>query len=242
MLPRKGHPHNLRLHGALLIALGIIFFGSLVLAAQFPLRPYDWRHTVISSLGSPRDNPRGYVIACAGVAVSGLLLLPFAGYLRDRLAPFAPRLVRWAALFLRLAAIGMTLSAVIVPGHYRILGLARTHEHLAQVSAVAFCLSLILYFAALLRMPGRFVWIRIFTGVIVLLPVTSLIVSRLALWLSYDFAGPQMYQAIKTSLWSSLALWEWVGAGCIFLFLGLLVLGIYSEPVGSNSSDVSSSK
>jgi hypothetical protein len=107
---------------------------------------------------------------------------------------------------------------------------------------VAFCLALIFFFAALLRLPRRLQWIRVLGSMMVLLPVTALIVSRLALWLSADLASPQTYAAIKASLWSSLALWEWIGAGSIYLFLCLLTIGLHSASVDSNSSDVSSSK
>jgi hypothetical protein len=225
-----------------LAALGITFFGSLLLAAQYSPHPYDWRHAVISSLASPRDNPHAYLLACAGLAVSGLLLLPFASFLNDRFGPSAPNLTRWAGRFFRLAAICLTLSAVIVPGHYRVLGIGRTHEHFAQISAVAFCLALIFYFAALLRLPRQWTGLRVVVASLVLLPVTALAVSRLSLWLSYDFLSPKIYESIKASLWSSLALWEWIGAACIYAFLGVLTLGIYSPGVGSSSSDVSSSR
>ena len=57
--------------------LGGSFFGSLSLAAAFFPHGYDWGYTVISSLASPRDNPHGYWIASAGLALSGLLLIPF---------------------------------------------------------------------------------------------------------------------------------------------------------------------
>jgi len=123
------------------IGLGACFFGSLIVAAIFFPHGYDWRDTVISSLASPRDNPHAYWIACAGLAVSGLLLIPFPFFLQKRLEPFAPKLTTWAGNFFLLGAICLTLSALIVPGHYRILGIGRSHEHLAQISSVGFCIS-----------------------------------------------------------------------------------------------------
>jgi len=41
-------------------------------------RPVHLRDAMISGLLSPTDNPRGYVIASAGTALCGLLLLPVA--------------------------------------------------------------------------------------------------------------------------------------------------------------------
>jgi len=204
------------------VGLGAFFFGSLILAAAFFPRAYDWRYDVISALASPRDNPRAYWMACAGLAVSGLLLISFVFFLRKRLGPFAPRLTAWAGKFFLLGAICLTLSALIVPGHYRILGMGRSHEHLAQISSVAFCLALVLYLGAFLRLPSPPLSLRALAGVVVILPVTALMVSRLSLFLAYEFSSLMVYHAVKISLWSSLALWEWIGAICLYLFLGLM--------------------
>lgn len=214
-------------HPAVLWAgLGVCFFGSLIGAATFFPLGYDWRHTVISSLASPRDNPHAYGMACAGLAFSGLLLIPFPFLLQTRLEPFAPKLTVWAGRLFLLGAIALTLSALIVPGHYRLLGLSRWHEHLAQISSVAFCLSLLLYGGALLRLPPSLLLLRALAGLVVVLPVTALVASRLSLWLAYAFSSTAVYQAVKGSLWSSLALWEWIGACCIYAFLGLMTLAM----------------
>jgi hypothetical protein len=58
-------------------ALGLSFFGSLLLAAHFFPRPYQWRWDVMSKLAEPKFNPHAYLIACGGLAVSGLLLAAF---------------------------------------------------------------------------------------------------------------------------------------------------------------------
>jgi hypothetical protein len=210
------------------LLLGVVFFPPLVLAAYLSPRAYDWEHTVISTLDSPRDNPHAYGIACAALAISGLLLLPFATLLQESTSRASWRMSRWAAGFLRLGGISMTGSALLVPGHYRVLGLARMHEHLAQIAAVSFCLALLGASAVLMRVPHRARWVLPVAAVLVLLPVTALVVSRLALWLSWDFAARSTYEAIKASLWSSLALWEWIGAASIYAFLGLLVIADFS--------------
>ncbi len=217
-----------------LIALGACFFGSLAWAAACFPKAYDWRYTVISSLASPRDNPHAYWIASAGLAVTGLVLLPFPFFLQKRLGRFAPHLMAWGGRFFVLGAISLTLSALIVPGHYRLLGIGRTHEHLAQISSVGFCLSLILYLGTILRLPPSLFLIRVMSVVAVILPVTALIVSRLSLFLAYECCSPMVYRAVKASLWSSLALWEWVGAVSIYLFLALT---IYALPEGDLQSE-----
>ena len=208
------------------VMLGVWSFGMLALAETFFPRQYDWQHVVISSLASPRDNPHAYVIACAGLAGTGLLLIPFASLLRERLAPFAPKLTAWAGRFFLLGAISLALSAIIVPGHYRVLGIGRTHEHLAQISSVAFCLALILYFAAVLRLRPAFAALRLAVGVIAVLPITAFVTNRATVFCTYTLSSPDQYRAIKASYWSSLALWEWLAALSIYLFLGLVTFSI----------------
>ena len=224
------------IQGALILILGAIFFGSLIWAAKLFPKHYDWRRTVMSSLSSPRDNPQGYRIACAGLAFSGLLLLVFPSRLQSRFRPFAPRLALWAGRFLFLGAIGLFLAAVIVPGHYRILGIGRSHEHFAQIASVCFCVALILYFGALLRCSITPHWIRAFALVAVFLPVMALVVSRLILMLSFKFASDAAYHAIRASLWSSLALWEWTGAVSLYSFLALMTLMPEDEKPSSGIS------
>jgi hypothetical protein len=212
------------------LALGLTFFGSLSLAALFFPKPYDWRHTVISSLASPRDNPHAFGIACSGLAASGLLLIPFVAALKARLHPYAPKLTACAGAFLLSSAVLLVLSALVVPGHYRFLGLARTHEHLAQVASVAFCLALLFYLAAVLRLPNALPWFRPTVAAVVLAPVTALITSRLALLLAYEYLPNPVYLATKASLWSSLALWEWIGAVSVYLFLALVIFILPGHP------------
>jgi len=200
------------------IGLGACFLGSQILAASFFPHGYDWRYIAISSLASPRHNPHAYWIASTGLMVSGLLLIPFAFFLQQRLKPFAPKPTAWAGNIFLLGAICLTLSAMIVPGHHRILGVS--HEHLAQISAAAFCLSLVLCLGAILRLPSSLFLLRLAAAFVAILPVTGLIVSQLSLRLyEFSFSAPH---AAQDSLWGSLALWEWIGAFCLYLFLGLL--------------------
>src|SRR5205823_12718758 len=77
---------------AVLLALIFFsFFGTLTASAWMFPKNYDWRYRVISNLLSPRDNPSHYWMAASGLALTGLLMLPFAGYLRRHLGVIAPR-------------------------------------------------------------------------------------------------------------------------------------------------------
>src|SRR5438876_10117487 len=78
----------------LAVLLGLIFFsffGMLTASAWMFPKNYDWRYRVISNLLSPRDNPSHYWMAAGGLALTGLLMLPFAGYLRRHLGVIASR-------------------------------------------------------------------------------------------------------------------------------------------------------
>jgi hypothetical protein len=208
------------------IALGGWFLGTIGLAAAFFPRRYDWQHVVISSLASPRDNPYAYGIGCLGLAGTGLLLIPFASFLRERLAPFAPRITHAASGLFLLGAISLVLTAIVVPGHYRLLGFGRSHEHLAQISSVAFCLSLPLYFAAVRTLPSKFSKLRLAVALVAILPLTAFVANRVALLLTYAFFSPDAYRAAKAYYWSSLALWEWTAILSIYLFLGIMIFNL----------------
>ena len=77
-------------------------FGILVVAVWLYPKSYDWRYTSISQLLYPRNNPEFHAIASVSVALSGVLMLPFAGYIRRRLRGAAPTAATaGAALFFR---------------------------------------------------------------------------------------------------------------------------------------------
>jgi hypothetical protein len=202
-------------------ALGLAFFGSLLLAAHFFPRPYQWRWDVMSKLAEPEFDPHAYLVACGGLALSGLLLSGFPSMLRRRLAFAAPAAVRWAGWFLYGAAVFLTLSGV-VPGH--VSGLGRWHERLAHVYGGAISLSMLGYFAAALRLPRRFALQRLAGIFLIVLPLTGFVVSQLSLIFGSDFVSRAAYHALKMNLWNSLALWEWTAAVGTYIYIGLLLM------------------
>src|SRR5881275_149626 len=81
----------------LLALIFLSFFGTLSLSAWMFPDNYDWRYRVISSLLSPRDNPRHYWLAASGLALTGVLMLLFAEHLRRHLQSIAPRMAKMSA-------------------------------------------------------------------------------------------------------------------------------------------------
>jgi hypothetical protein len=79
---------NLTRKTLLFVVVPLIFlsyFGTLAFAIfRFP-EAYDWRNSVISHLISPRNNPEFHSVPSFGMAITGLLMIPFAGYINRRL-------------------------------------------------------------------------------------------------------------------------------------------------------------
>jgi len=53
-------------------------------------KPFDLKAAVISNLISPEDNPHGYGVAAAAIAVSGILLVPTVILFCQQLRKIAP--------------------------------------------------------------------------------------------------------------------------------------------------------
>src|SRR5437762_11017856 len=115
---------------AVLLALIFFsFFGTLTASAWMFPQNYDWRYRVISNLLSPRDNPNHYWLAASGVALTGLLMLPFAGLLRRHLEVIAPRAANISAGTFTAGIIALICACFVVPQHtHDVLGVRRVPE------------------------------------------------------------------------------------------------------------------
>jgi hypothetical protein len=81
---------------------------------MFP-KGYDWRYRVISNLLSPRDNPQHYRLAACGLVLSGLLMIPFAIHLNQKLNLVSQSGARMAAGMFLLGIIALIVDCFIVP-------------------------------------------------------------------------------------------------------------------------------
>ena len=94
------------------IIFAIIITTAMVSNLLFPTA-YDWRYMVISSLMSSTENPQGFMYLSAGVAATGILLIPLIGYLFRRLKLICRWTTSAGIAFLILGIVGMVLTGMI---------------------------------------------------------------------------------------------------------------------------------
>ncbi len=208
----------------LLAGLAFSFFGLLSLGAALFPGPYDWKYRVISSLASPKDNPHFYGLARVGLGLTGVILWRFAHYLYLATARATPRFAIWSYRLHRIGAFFLVLAAVISSAN-RWFGWHRLHEDLAELAGLFLGLAFVGWTYGLVKSPAAAQRMGLKLALILLtfFPLGGLLLSRGALFLAYLHDSRSDYEAFKHSLFCSLALWEWMGAGCIYLFLALAV-------------------
>jgi hypothetical protein len=94
----------------------VAYFGSLTLAIWMFPAPFDWRTRSMSKLLYPRNNPQFHAIGSVGVAVAGLLTIPFAGYIGRRLRVISPVPAELGALAFGAGAISLILPTASLSG------------------------------------------------------------------------------------------------------------------------------
>src|SRR5260370_40700720 len=129
---------------ALLALIFLSFFGTLTLSASMLPKSYAWRYSVISHLLSPRDNPTHYRLAAGGLELTGLLMLPFAGYLRRQLGMIAPRGALVCSGSFLAGIVALICACFVVPQHtHDVLRIRRLHELLGRSAAGFLALAMI---------------------------------------------------------------------------------------------------
>ena len=209
----------------LLVLIFLSFFGTLSLSASMFPNNYDWRYRVISSLLSPRDNPHHYRLAASGLALAGVLMLPFAEHLRRHLQSIAPRMAKMSAAAFTLGIVALISACFVVPQHlHETLGIRRLHELLGRSAAGSFAVAMLC--GCWCAWNGRaqnstaatLFWIWSLVTVLPLIGLLGsealLLLTRLEPW----WAG-SIRNALRHSVFWHLGFWEWTGAGAIFAFL-----------------------
>src|SRR5215470_2806804 len=209
---------------AVLLALIFLsFFGTLTVSAWMFPQNYDWRYRVISNLLSPRDNPDHYWLAASGLALTGFLMLPFAGHLRRNLGVIAPRSSNLSAAIFTMGIIALLCACFVVPQHlHEVLGVRRLHELLGR-SAAGF-LAIGMLCACWCAWKGRSLFApRLFCvwSSVTLLPLVGIFLSESLLVLTrlkLSWAMP-IRSALRHSVFWHVGFWEWTGAVAMFVFL-----------------------
>lgn len=223
----------------LLALIFLCFFGTLTLSAWMFPHPYDWRYRVISKLLSPRDNPEHYRLGAIGMSLSGVFMLPFAGYLRHQLRVFAPRMATVTAGAFVLGAIGLICASFVVPQHvHPTLGIRRLHELLGHLCAGFFGLAMSCgcWCASKIRPQNRAAAALFWSWLLVTAsPLVGLFGSETLFLLTR--VDSRWAQAIRDRLRDSvlwhLGFWEWTGAAGIFVFLCAAVFLIPAQGYGA---------
>jgi hypothetical protein len=211
---------------AVLLALIFFsFFGTLIASAWMFPQNYDWRYRVISNLLSPRDNPSHYLIAASGLALTGLLMLPFAGYLQRRLGVITPRAANISAGTFTAGIIALICACFVVPQHtHDVLGVRRLHELLGRSAAGFLAMGMLCSCWCAWKGRGQnlfaaqLFWIW---SLVTLLPLVGIFFSEsllLLMRLEPSWATP-IHSALRHSMFWHLGFWEWTGAVAVFLFL-----------------------
>lgn len=221
--------------GVLLALIFLAFFGTLTLSASMLPHRYDWRYRVISNLLSPRDNPGHYRLAAIGMSLSGVFMLPFAGYLRHHLGLFSPRMAAVSAGAFVLGTIALICASFVVPQHvHPILGIQRLHEVLGHLSAGFFAIAMLAgcWCASKVRAEDSagawlfWSWLFVTGG-----PLIGLF-GRETLLLLMRFEptwGTLIWRALQDSVFWHLGFWEWTGAAGLFVFLCAAVIFIPAQ-------------
>ncbi len=201
----------------------VFFFGSLALAVALLPRAYDWRVMSISQLLYPRVNPEFHFIPAIGLALSGVLLLPFAGYVKRRLGFDSPVVRAGAALFAG-GAVCLVLASVITshPLHGRAT-VPKLHEVLGRAAGVGLGVGILLFEFYALRQRHRtgsdLVSRRlVFWWSLITWPVVVLLLLRLIIGVHFQILEP-FARTLKQSVAWHLGFWEWIGSVAVIMFL-----------------------
>jgi len=201
-------------------------FGILVVAVWLYPKSYDWRYTSISQLLYPRNNPEFHAMASVSVALSGVLMLPFAGYIRRRLRGAAPTAATAGAVLFFAGCICLTLSGLIVSHPAQGTSpFPKLHETLARISVIGIGTGILVFNACATRgyfqaTPGQPLRRRrlLVSWNLLTLPAIPIVVTWLVIRICLKKSGPT-HHAIATSAAWHLGFWEWIGSAAIVLFL-----------------------
>jgi hypothetical protein len=202
------------------------YFGVLGLAVVLFPGAYDWRTMSISKLLYPRLNPQFHYVAAIGIAATGLLMIPFAGYIHRRSRTVCPVAAAVAAVLFAGGCICL-IFAGLVSSHPLQGGssVPRLHERLARAAAIGIGVGSIIFNACAIKdyfnpAAATKCYRRslIISWSLLTLPAILVLVLRLVMFARLPSLDP-FYQTWRGSIAWHLGFWEWVGSAAVILFL-----------------------
>jgi hypothetical protein len=201
----------------------IFFFGSLGVAVALLPQSYDWRMKSISQLLYPQVNPQFHFIPATGIALAGLFLLPFAGYIKRRLGIDSP-VVRAGSAFFASGAVCVILASLINshPLHGRAT-IPQLHEVLGRVGGIGLAVGMLTFeFYGLWRCcsgkGGLLSYRLIFWWSAITWPAVILLVFRFIIGAHFKFLESFTRSLKQSAVWH-LGFWEWIGSVLVIMFL-----------------------
>jgi hypothetical protein len=204
----------------------ISYFGILGLAVWLYPESYDWRYISISKLLYPRNNPEFHYIASASVAVTGVLMIPFAGYIQRRLRRAAPAVVMFGAILFFGGCICLTLAGLIASHPARgVSRLPKLHEILARISVIGIGVGTLMFTVCATRgylrpEPGRRPYRRglVISWNLLTMPALLITVSWLMIRIFLKKSARAHHVIVTSAAWN-LGFWEWIGSVAVVAFL-----------------------
>jgi hypothetical protein len=218
----------------LFILLPLVFvshFGILGLAILLYPDRYDWRYLSISKLLYPLTNPQFHYIASFGVALTGVLVAPFAGYIRRRLRSRAPQAANLAATLFFGGCICLTAAGLIAshPVHGK-SQLPQLHSTLARISVIGIGVGMVLFNvcatrACSLAAPKEAAQRRhlVIAWNLLTIPVILIFITWMLIRIFLKRSSPAYHALASSALWK-VGFWEWIGSVVIIAFLVCAVL------------------
>ena len=196
--------------------IGLSYFGSLTLAIWLFPGPFDWRTRAMSKLLYPRNNPRYHAIGAAGVAVAGAAMIPFAGYIRNRIRAGSPVVASIGSLIFGAGAVSLILGGLIVAQPY--------HDFFARGAGICAGLGMAVFYLCALRglavraNESDYLRRTLLMWNLTVPPALLIVVLRLLAAVHLRWPNP-VYRAIENRALWHLGFWEWIGSAAAFMFL-----------------------
>jgi hypothetical protein len=213
--------------GVVFPCMCVAYFGTLALAILLFPHGYDWRVASISQLLYPRRNPQFYAIAASGIAATGVLLIPFAGYLGRRLQGVAPMGAKLGAVSVIVGVICLILAGIVSshPAEGR-SSFPKLHLNIARAAGIGIGVGLLVFAGCGVKghvtgATGRQLYPRSLLVIwsLTVLPAVLVVLVWLALLARFQWLDPVHRALAGTIVWH-LGIWEWLGSVLVFVFLG----------------------